>query len=190
MNPNGAIIVQSNLEIMVEVDNPNYESARDAIAPFTELVKSPEHLHTYKISHLSLWNAASTGLRATEVLERLESQSRYPIPQTVITEVEDYMARYGLLRLRKEVDRLLLESDDTYMFTEICHLKEVEPFILKFLDDSHAEVDPERRGHLKMALTNAGFPVEDLAGYVQGDPLPIKLRETTLEGKEFKLREK
>ena len=189
MNPNGAIIVQSNLEIMVEVDNPNYESARDAIAPFTELVKSPEHLHTYKISHLSLWNAASTGLRATEVLERLESQSRYPIPQTVITEVEDYMARYGLLRLRKDGDRLLLESDDTYMFTEICHLKEVEPFILKFLDDSHAEVDPERRGHLKMALTNAGFPVEDLAGYVQGDPLPIKLRETTLEGKEFKLRD-
>ena len=189
MNPNGAIIVQSNLEIMVEVDNPNYEPARDAIAPFTELVKSPEHLHTYKISHLSLWNAASTGLRATEVLERLESQSRYPIPQTVITEVEDYMARYGLLRLRKEVDRLLLESDDTYMFTEICHLKEVEPFILKFLDDSHAEVDPERRGHLKMALTNAGFPVEDLAGYVQGDPLPIKLRKTTLEGKEFKLRD-
>ena len=189
MNPNGAIIVQSNLEIMVEVDNPNYESARDAIAPFTELVKSPEHLHTYKISHLSLWNAASTGLRATEVLERLESQSRYPIPQTVITEVEDYMARYGLLRLRKEVDRLLLESDDTYMFTEICHLKEVEPVILKFLDDSHAEVDPERRGHLKMALTNAGFPVEDLAGYVQGDPLPIKLRKTTLEGKEFKLRD-
>ena len=189
MNPNGAIIVQSNLEIMVEVDNPNYESARDAIAPFTELVKSPEHLHTYKISHLSLWNAASTGLRAPDVLERLESQSRYPIPQTVITEVEDYMARYGLLRLRKEVDRLLLESDDTYMFTEICHLKEVEPFVVKFLDDKHAEVDPERRGHLKMALTNAGFPVEDLAGYIQGDPLPIKLRETTLEGKEFKLRD-
>ena len=108
MNPNGAIIVQSNLEIMVEVDNPNYESARDAIAPFTELVKSPEHLHTYKISHLSLWNAASTGLRATEVLERLESQSRYPIPQTVITEVEDYMARYGLLRLRNDVHPLLL----------------------------------------------------------------------------------
>ena len=189
MNPNGAIIVQSNLEIMVEVDNPNYESARDAIAPFTELVKSPEHLHTYKISHLSLWNAASTGLRAPDVLERLESQSRYPIPQTVITEVEDYMARYGLLRLRKDGDNLLLESDDTFMFTEICHLKEVEPFVLQFLDDSHAIVDPERRGHLKMALTNAGFPVEDLAGYIQGDPLPIKLRETTLAGKKFELRD-
>ena len=189
MNPNGAIIVQSNLEIMVEVDAPSYEAARDAIAPFTELVKSPEHLHTYKISHLSLWNAASTGLRAPEVIERLESQSRYPIPQTVITEVEDYMARYGLLRLKKDGDRLIIESDDKIMFVEICKLKEVEPFVLEFIDDTHAIVDPERRGHLKMALTNAGFPVEDLAGYTIGDPLPIELRETTLSGKKFELRD-
>ena len=189
MNPNGAIIVQSNMEIMVEVDAPTYEAARDAIAPFTELVKSPEHLHTYKISPLSLWNAAATGLRAKEVIERLESQSRYPIPQAVITEVEDYMARYGLLRLRKDGDNLIVESDDRYMFAEICKLKEVEPYIVRFIDDLHAEVDPERRGHLKMALTNAGFPVEDLAGYIVGDPLPIHLRETTLAGKKFELRD-
>jgi DNA excision repair protein ERCC-3 len=189
MNPNGAIIVQSNLEIMVEVDSPSYEAARDAIAPFTELVKSPEHLHTYKISHLSLWNAAATGLRAPDVIERLESQSRYPIPQTVITEVEDYMARYGLLRLKKDGDRLIIESDDQYMFTEICKLKEIEPFVIEFLGDTSAIVDPERRGHLKMALTNAGFPVEDLAGYTVGDPLPIHLRETTLSGKKFELRD-
>ena len=189
MNPNGAIIVQSNLEIMVEVDSPSYEAARDAIAPFTELVKSPEHLHTYKISHLSLWNAAATGLRAPDVIERLESQSRYPIPQTVITEVEDYMARYGLLRLKKDGDKLIIESDDQYMFTEICKLKEVEPFVIEFLGDTSAIVDPERRGHLKMALTNAGFPVEDLAGYTVGDPLPIHLRETTLSGKKFELRD-
>ena len=189
MNPNGAIIVQSNLETMVEVDSPSYEAARDAIAPFTELVKSPEHLHTYKISHLSLWNAAATGLRAPDVIERLESQSRYPIPQTVITEVEDYMARYGLLRLKKDGDRLIIESDDQYMFTEICKLKEVEPFVIEFLGETSAIVDPERRGHLKMALTNAGFPVEDLAGYTVGDPLPIHLRETTLSGKKFELRD-
>ena len=189
MNPNGAIIVQSNLEIMVEVDSPSYEAARDAIAPFTELVKSPEHLHTYKISHLSLWNAAATGLRAPEVLERLESQSRYPIPQSVITEIEDYMARYGLLRLKKEGDLLIMESDDKYMFTEICKLKDVEPFVLELKDDLHAIMDPERRGHLKMVLTNSGFPVEDLAGYTVGDPLPIHLRETTLSGKKFALRD-
>ena len=189
MNSNGAIIVQSNLEIMVEVDNPNYEAARDAIAPFTELVKSPEHLHTYRISHLSLWNAAATGLRAPEVLERLESQSRYPIPQSVVTEIEDYMARYGLLRLKKDGERLIIESDDKFMFTEICQLKEVAEFILEFTDDTHAIVDPERRGHLKMALTNAGFPVEDLAGYTIGEPLPIELRDTTLAGKKFELRD-
>jgi DNA excision repair protein ERCC-3 len=189
MNPNGAIIVQSNLEIMVEVDNPNYTTARDAIAPFTELVKSPEHLHTYKISHLSLWNAAATGLRAPEVLERLDSQSRYPVPPTVVTEIEDYMARYGLLRLKKEDDRLMMESDDKLMFLEICKLKDVEPFIIEHIDDTHVVVDPERRGHLKMVLTNAGFPVEDLAGYTVGDPLPIKLRETTVSGKPFKLRD-
>ena len=189
MNPNGAIIVQSNLEIMVEVDNPNYTTARDAIAPFTELVKSPEHLHTYKISHLSLWNAAATGLRAPEVLERLESQSRYPIPPTVVTEIEDYMARYGLLRLKKEDGRLTMESDDKLMFLEICKLKDVEPFIIEYIDDTHVVVDPERRGHLKMVLTNAVFPVEDLAGYTVGDPLPIQLRETTVSGKPFKLRD-
>ncbi|MCQ2102446.1 MAG: DEAD/DEAH box helicase [Fibrobacter sp.] len=190
MNPNGAIIVQSNMEIMVEVDAPTYEAARDAIAPFTELVKSPEHLHTYKISPLSLWNAAATGLRAKEVLERLESQSRYPIPETVITEVEDYMSRYGLLRMKKDDgDNLIVESDDKYMFTEICQLKDVQPYIKEFIDDCHAIVDPERRGHLKMALTNAGFPVEDLAGYTVGDPLPIHLRDTMLCGKEFKLRD-
>ena len=189
MNPNGAIIVQSNLEIMVEVDNPNYTTARDAIAPFTELVKSPEHLHTYKISHLSLWNAAATGLRAPEVLERLESQSRYPIPPTVVTEIEDYMARYGLLRLKKEDGRLTMESDNKLMFLEICKLRDVEPFIIEYIDDTHVVVDPERRGHLKMVLTNAGFPVEDLAGYTVGDPLPIKLRETTVSGKPFNLRD-
>lgn len=189
MNPNGAIIVQSNLEIMVEVDNPNYTTARDAIAPFTELVKSPEHLHTYKISHLSLWNAAATGLRAPEVLERLDSQSRYPVPPTVVTEIEDYMARYGLLRLKKEDDRLMMESDDKLMFLEICKLRDVEPFIIEHIDDTHVVVDPERRGHLKMVLTNAGFPVEDLAGYTVGDPLPIQLRETTVSGKPFKLRD-
>ena len=168
MNPNGAIIVQSNLEIMVEVDNPNYTTARDAIAPFTELVKSPEHLHTYKISHLSLWNAAATGLRAPEVLERLESQSRYPIPPTVVTEIEDYMARYGLLRLKKEDGRLTMESDDKLMFLEICKLKDVEPFIIEYIDDTHVVVDPERRGHLKMVLTKDAAQVFYASGSEKG----------------------
>ncbi len=189
MNPEGAIIVQSNMEILVEVHNLHYEEARDAIAPFTELVKSPEHLHTYKISHLSLWNAASTGLSAQDVIQRLEAQGKYPTPAPVITEIEEYMGRYGLLRLVKTAEGLALEATNSILFTEICRLKEVAPHILRFDGDCRAYVDKDRRGHLKMVLTLAGFPVQDLAGYVHGDPLPIKLRDITLEGKKLTLRD-
>ena len=189
MNIEGAIIVQSNMEILVEVHNKNYEEARDAIAPFTELVKSPEHLHTYKISHLSLWNAASTGLTAQNVIDRLESPGKYPTPAPVVTEIEEYMGRYGLLRLIKTAEGLALEANNSILFTEIRRLKEVAPHILRLDGDCRAYVDSGRRGHLKMVLTLAGFPVQDLAGYVQGDPLPIKMRETTLEGKPLVLRD-
>ncbi len=189
MNQNGAIIIQSNMEILVEIHNPSYENARDAIAPFTELVKSPEHLHTYKISHLSLWNAASTGLSAEEVLERLQAHSKYPIPSTVVTEIEEYMDRYGMLRLCKDAGGLFLEADDPVLFAEICRLKGVPAFIRKFEGDLKAYVDESRRGHLKMLLTQSGFPVQDLAGYVKGDPLAVSLRETTLSGKPFALRD-
>ncbi|HOG69587.1 MAG TPA: helicase-associated domain-containing protein, partial [Fibrobacteraceae bacterium] len=163
--------------------------ARDAIAPFTELVKSPEHLHTYKISHLSLWNAASTGLTAKNVLERLEVQSRYPLPPSVITEIEDYMGRYGILRLVKEEDKLILESDNELLFLEIVKIPEIKPLVESFINEKRAYVNANRRGLLKMHLTNSGFPVEDLAGYISGDPLPISLRKETLSGKEFVLRD-
>ena len=177
------------MEILVEVDAPRYAEARDAIAPFTELVKSPEHVHTYKISHLSLWNAASTGLMAKDVLERLEANSRYPIPATVVTEIEDYMGRYGLLKLMRTDKGLLLEATDPVLFKEICRLKDIVPYLLEFEGDNRVYVDPERRGYLKMFLTQSGFPVQDLAGYVIGDPLPMQLRETTLSGKTLKLRD-
>ncbi len=188
MNPNGAIIVQSNLEILVEVHNPQYIEARDAIAPFTELVKSPEHLHTYRISHLSLWNAASTGLSADDVLARLEEHSKYPLPETVETEIRDYMGRYGMLRLRKTEKGLCLESSDEALFQEVCKLPDVSNCILEFDGKDKAYIDPNKRGILKMQLTLNGFPVEDIAGYVSGDPLPIALRETTLSGKKMELR--
>lgn len=189
MNSDGAIIVQSNMEILVEVDAPHYAEARDAIAPFTELVKSPEHVHTYKISHLSLWNAASTGLMAKDVLDRLEANSRYPIPAPVVTEIEDYMGRYGLLKLMRTDKGLLLEAMDPVLFKEISRLKDVVPYLLEFEGENRVYVDPERRGYLKMFLTQSGFPVQDLAGYVKGDPLPMRLREKTLEGKTLHLRD-
>ena len=106
MNLTAPLIVQSDLEILVEVDNPNYVDARDDIAPFTELIKSPEHLHTYRISHLSLWNAASVGLDSDEVVARLEKWSKYPLPSAVVHEVRTYMDRYGALKLvAREIGR-------------------------------------------------------------------------------------
>ncbi len=188
MNPEGAIIVQSNLEILVEVHNPHYIEARDAIAPFTELVKSPEHLHTYRISHLSLWNAASTGLTAEDVLARLESQSKYPIPETVVTEVQDYMSRYGMLKLVKNDKGLCLESTDVALFKEITKLPNVADCLIEFEGEDKAYVDPNKRGILKMSLTLNGFPVEDIAGYVAGDPLEVDFRKETLAGKKLVLR--
>ena len=188
MNPEGAIIVQSNLEILVEVHNPHYIEARDAIAPFTELVKSPEHLHTYRISHLSLWNAASTGLRAEDVVQRLDEQSKYPLPESVVTEIQEYMGRYGLLRLSKDERGLYLESSEVALFKEVCKLPNVGSCLLEFEGNNKVYVDPNKRGILKMTLTLNGFPVEDIAGYVCGDPLAIDLREKTLEGKPLVLR--
>lgn len=188
MNLEGAIIVQSNLEILVEVHNPHYIEARDAIAPFTELVKSPEHLHTYRISHLSLWNAASTGLTAEDVLARLESQSKYPIPETVVTEVQDYMSRYGMLKLIKNDKGLCLESTDVALFKEITKLPNVADCLIEFEGEDKAYVDPNKRGILKMSLTLNGFPVEDIAGYVAGDPLEVDFRKETLAGKKLALR--
>lgn len=188
MNPEGAIIVQSNLEILVEVHNPHYIEARDAIAPFTELVKSPEHLHTYRISHLSLWNAASTGLRAEDVVQRLDEQSKYPLPESVVTEIQEYMGRYGLLRLSKDERGLYLESSEVALFKEVCKLPNVGSCLLEFEGNNKVYVDPNKRGILKMTLTLNGFPVEDIAGYVCGDPLAIDLREKNLEGKPLVLR--
>lgn len=188
MNPEGAIIVQSNMEILVEVHNKHYIEARDAIAPFTELVKSPEHLHTYRISHLSLWNAASTGLTADDVVRCLEDQGKYPVPETVATEIHEYMGRYGMLKLIKGELGLCLESTDAALFKEVCKLPNVANCLVKFDGDTKAIVDPNKRGILKMTLTLNGFPVEDIAGYVAGDPLPIELRQETLGGKKLELR--
>jgi DNA excision repair protein ERCC-3 len=172
------IIVQSNMEVLLNVDSKLHLDARDAIAPFTELVKSPEHFHTYSISHLSLWNAASTGLKAEDVLNRLKKYSSFEIPASVITEITEYMGRYGILRLVKKDDKLILESDNEALFFEICNRKEIQNFIETFVSKSAAVVNPLVRGRLKIVLTELGFPVQDLAGYVQGTPLQVELNDS------------
>ena len=186
---NGPLIVQGDMTILLEAAHPQHEAARDAIAPFTELVKSPEHVHTYAISHLSLWNAASAGHNSREVLETLARFSRYPLPPNVIYEIETFMGRYGMVRLSRGDEGLWLEAEDPFLLEEICRHRNVAAYVAEGPRDGRALLHPHSRGPLKVALTEIGFPAEDLAGYAVGAPLEAKIRETTLEGKPLKLRD-
>jgi DNA excision repair protein ERCC-3 len=187
--PNGPLIVQGDMTILLEVAHPLYAEARDRIAPFTELIKSPEHMHTYAISHLSLWNAASSGHDAKEVLTKLRQYSRFDLPHNLVTEVETFMERYGQVRILRRDGRLVIETDDPILMTEIANHRQTAGHIESIIDETSAYLLPHSRGMLKMALTNIGFPAEDLAGYAEGAPLQVDIRETTLEGKPLHLRD-
>lgn len=182
-------IVQSDNTILIEVDNPDYEAARDAISPFAELEKSPEHIHTYRITALSLWNAASTGHNREDILARLRKYSRYDVPQSVIASIEEQLDRYGLLYLERLGDDLVLKSRDSLILEEIFHDRKIEPFIESFTPGQYITVKKGLRGHIKQALIKIGFPVGDYAGYEEGDPLAISLRELSVSGREFSLRD-
>lgn len=183
------LIVQSDNTLLLEVDNPLYEEVRDAILPFAELEKSPEHIHTYRITPLSLWNAASAGLTAKEIVERIERYSRYTVPAIVITTIKEQMDRYGLLTLIKRGENLILQSDDVHIIREIATHKQIQKFIDGQLSEYEIRIKPNNRGHIKQALIKIGFPVEDKAGYVDGDPCPFELRSVTASGMPFEIRD-
>jgi DNA excision repair protein ERCC-3 len=184
------VIVQSDRSILLETDGPNFEDARDAIAPFAELLKSPEHIHTYRITPLSLWNAAAAGMTAEEIIDNLLRFSKYEVPQNILVDIRETVARYGRLKLFKHPDgRLILESDDALLITELLNQKALQPYVEGSPDGRRIFVKPGDRGNLKSALVKLGFPVEDLAGYVEGAPLPFEFREVTLSGRPFNMRE-
>jgi len=183
------LIVQSDRTVLLEVDHPLYEDARDAIARFAELEKSPEHIHTYRISQLSLWNAASAGMDADAIMGSLEQFSKYDIPQNIRREIVEFIGRYGKVRLVKRDGMLVLESEDAALIAEISRLQTVKPFLTGPLDTHSLQIGDRFRGHIKQALIKRGFPVEDLAGYVEGVRLPIRLREKSVGSRPFGLRD-
>ncbi|HZO72022.1 MAG TPA: DNA repair helicase XPB [Ktedonobacteraceae bacterium] len=185
MNPSNPIIVQSDRTILLEVDHPRHAEARDALAQFAELEKSPEHIHTYRLSPLSLWNAAAGGLSAQQVLDQLTLYSKYAIPSNIVSEVREYISRYGRIKLVQEKGALLLKSDDAALIVEILHHKRTQPYLIRQLDRCTLQVDSSRRGHIKQALIHIGFPAEDLAGYTDGSPLPMRLHPMTRLGIPF-----
>ncbi len=188
-DPANPLIVQSDRTVLLETAAPLFDEARDALSVFAELVKSPEHIHTYRISPLSLWNAASLGMDAPRVVEQLTRFSKYPVPQNLVADIEDFMRRYGRLKLIEDGDDLYLTSVDPTLLMEVTRQKSVIPFLDGELEGDRVMVKRGERGFVKSALIRVGFPVEDLAGYVAGEPMEIKLQTETSDGQPFGLRE-
>lgn len=186
--PENPLIVQSDRSVLLEVDNALYTEARDALARFAELEKSPEYVHTYRISPLSLWNAAAAGLTADGILAELERFSKYPLPANIVVDIRDAIGRYGRIKLVLEAGRLLVVADDPALAAELARHRAFAPLVKAQLHATTFEIDPAQRGHVKRVLLQIGYPAEDLAGYVDGAPLTFELREITLSGQPFSLR--
>ncbi|MBI9016355.1 MAG: DEAD/DEAH box helicase [Phycisphaerae bacterium] len=188
--PENPLIVQPDHTILVETASEHYIDARDQLVRFAELIKSPEHIHTYRLTPLSIWNACSAGLNAEQISQCLTDFSKYPVPEHVLFEVKNYASRYGKLIIKAGPDgKLILAADDILLAEEIWHNKHVVLYLEKRLSDTEFLVEPLWRGKLKSTLTRIGFPAEDLAGYTDGDSLELQLREKTLDGENFTLRE-
>jgi DNA excision repair protein ERCC-3 len=173
----GPLIVQSDKTLLLEVDHPTAAAARKAIAPFAELERAPEHVHTYRITPLGLWNARAAGHDAEQVVDALLEHSRYPVPHALLVDVADTMDRYGRLRLEKDGDQLVLHALDVPVLEEVLRSKKVAPLVGERLDAETVVVHPSERGTLKQVLLKLGWPAEDLAGYVDGEAHPIDLAE-------------
>src|SRR5918995_4515036 len=174
----GPLIVQSDKTLLLEVDHPAAPEARKAIAPFAELERSPEHIHTYRLTPLGLWNARAAGHDAEQVVDALLSWSRYAVPHALLVDVAETMGRYGRLRLEKHpVHGLVLSSTDRPVLEEVLRAKKIAGMVGARLDDDTVAVHPSERGNLKQALLKLGWPAEDHAGYVDGEAHPIALAQ-------------
>ncbi len=197
------MIIQGDGTILLEVESDYYSECRDWLSKFAELIKSPEHIHTYKITPVAIWNAAASGLKSHKVLQVLTKFSKYPLPQNIVTDIRDWFSRYGKIKLEKMMDKkrkdilsnnvdsssslassarsnvnlLILSSLDDILITEIYNNKSINKYVLYKLDSNNLLIDAEYRGRIKNALIKIGYPVEDLVGYVTGDPLPIAIRD-------------
>ena len=174
-NPENPLIVQGDRSLLLEVHNPLYEKARIAIGAFAELEKSPEHIHTYRITPLSLWNAASAGVSADQISRTLMEFAKYPVPQNVLADVHDLAGRWGRVKLVRTETGLVLESEDTALLIELSRNKTVSKYLGERLSARVFAVPGRYRGILKQTLLSVGWPVEDLAGYTEGAPLSIQL---------------
>ncbi|MBS43956.1 MAG: helicase [Nocardioides sp.] len=175
----GPLIVQSDKTLLLEIDHDAADDCRKAIAPFAELERSPEHVHTYRLTPLGLWNARAAGHDAEQVVDTLLTFSRYPVPHALLVDVAETMARYGRLRLDKHPTHgLVLTTNDRPVLEEVLRAKKVQGMLGDRIDADTVAVHPSERGNLKQALLKIGWPAEDYAGYVDGEAHAIALDET------------
>ena len=186
--PENPLIVQGDQSVLAEVASPRFAQARDRLARFAELVKSPEHVHTYRITPLSVWNACAAGADPEEIVGALRDYAKYPVPPNVERSIRDAAARFGRLRIERGADGLVLACDEPAVMEEVARIEKVTAHLGPRLGPTAFRVDTGDRGRLKQALVKAGWPAEDLAGYTPGEPLPIALREATRAGEPFALR--
>ena len=176
--PDGPLIVQSDKTLLLEVDHPLADETRNAIAPFAELERAPEHVHTYRVTPLALWNARAAGHDAEQVVDALVRYSRYAVPQPLLVDVVDTMSRFGRLQLvNNPAHGLVLNSLDRAVLEEVLRNKKIAPMLGARLDADTVVVHPSERGRLKQMLLKVGWPAEDLAGYVDGEHHAMQLTE-------------
>jgi len=190
-HPERPLIVQGDHSLLLETHNPQFAEARDAIAPFAELEKSPEHIHSYRLHPLSLWNAAAAGHTLEQAEAALHDYSKYEIPANVLEEMRRTFARYGQLVLTKDNEQTLrLTISDPFIAAQVAKEKSLADKLKQQLANNVFLVDPARRGSLKHALIRLGFPVDDQAGFSDAPELDLALRSQTLsDGHAFGLRD-
>ncbi|MEU3571946.1 DNA repair helicase XPB [Kitasatospora sp. NPDC036755] len=172
------LIVQSDKTLLLEIDHPRAADCRRAIAPFAELERAPEHVHTYRVTPLGLWNARAAGHDAEQVVDALVTYSRYPVPHALLVDVADTMGRYGRLQLLKHPTHgLVLTTTDRPVLEEVLRSKKIVPLVGARVDPDTVVVHPSERGQIKQVLLKLGWPAEDFAGYVDGEAHPIDLAE-------------
>jgi DNA excision repair protein ERCC-3 len=174
----GPLIVQSDKTLLLDVDHALSTECRRAIAPFAELERSPEHIHTYRLTNLGLWNARAAGHDAEQVIDTLIKYSRYAVPHSLLVDVAETMSRYGRLRLEADpVHGLILVTTDTGVLEEVIRAKKIAPLLGVRIDKETIAVHPSQRGQIKQSLLRLGWPAEDFAGYVDGQAHEIALKE-------------
>ncbi|MDR0589626.1 MAG: DEAD/DEAH box helicase [Spirochaetaceae bacterium] len=198
------LIVQSDRTLLLDVHAPMAEEARIAILPFAELEKSPEHIHTYRISPLSLWNAASAGFSPGDIVSALETYSRYPVPPGISQGFTDTMARYGKIRLvsaeqllsgpaqnapasASPGEELFLVAGEKAILAEIGAARSLQKYLERTALGFRLRLTD--RGSVKRELIKLGWPVQDEAPLVRGEPLEIALRDQSASGRPFAPRD-